>query len=185
MKIIIFFITLLLLSGNSFAYDPAKVAVVDMQRLIDSSSAANSIKEQAKKERDVYQAEVSKEEEKLRKEEEKLNEQRSILTQDAYNDKRREFNDKLAKIQRDFQERRAKQEEILKKSLDQINQVIFEIIDGLAAEKSFDIAIPTSQILYATKKLDITDQVLESLNKKLPKLNLPNENQNKENSKKK
>ncbi len=185
MKKIIIFIALAIFANTTFAYDPARIAVVDMQRLIDSSSAANSIKEQAKKERDVYQAEVSKEEEKLRKEEEKLNEQRSILTQEAYNEKRREFNDKLAKIQRDFQERRAKQEETLKKSLDQINQVIFEIIDGLAAENSFDIAIPTSQILYATKKLDITDQVLESLNKKLPKLSMSGGNQNKENSKKK
>jgi len=100
----------------------------------------------------------------------KLAEQRTLLTQDAFNEKRRQFNEKVTKVQHDFQEKRTSQEAALKKSLDQVNQVVFEIIDSLAQEEGFDIAIPTSQILYASKKLDITEKVLEQLNKKLPKL---------------
>lgn len=167
----ILFVIVLLMSSNAFALvEPAKIVVVDMQKLLESSTAAGGIKEQAKKERDSYQAAVSKEEEQLRKEEAKLAEQRTILTPEAFGEKSRQFKDKVAKVQRDFQEKRGAQEQTLKQSLDQVNQVIFEIIDNLAQEEGFDVAVPTSQILYATKKLDITDKVLERLNQKLPKL---------------
>lgn len=164
------FLLLVLLTNNAYSAEPARISVVDMQKLMNSSTAAMDIKERAKKERDSYQASISKEEDQLRKEEAKLQEQRSILTQEAFNDKARVFKDKVAKVQRNFQEKRAAQEESLKKSLDQVNQVVFEIIDSLAKEEGFDVTIPTSQILYATKSLDITEKVLERLNKKLPKL---------------
>jgi hypothetical protein len=171
MKKLLLLLMFATLSGNVLAGEPAKVAVVDMQKLLDSSTAASGIKGQAKKEREQYQASVAKEEGSLRKEEAKLAEQRTLLTQEAFNEKRRQFNEKVTKVQHDFQEKRTSQEAALKKSLDQVNQVIFEIIDALAQEEGFDIAIPTSQILYAAKKLDITDKVLERLNKKLPQLN--------------
>lgn len=173
MKKLLLVAMLTFVCGGAIAAEPEKsekIVVVDMQKLLESSTAASSIKEQAKKERDSYQASVSKEEEQLRKEEAKLSEQRSILTQEAFAEKGRQFKDKVAKVQRDFQEKRAIQEQRLKQSLDQVNQVIFEIIDNLAQEQGFDIAVPTSQILYATKKLDITDKVLERLNQKLPQL---------------
>lgn len=170
MKKLLFLTILLLLSSNAYSAEPARISVVDMQKLMNASTAAMDIKAQAKKERDSYQASISKEEDQLRKEEAKLQEQRTVITQEAFNEKARKFKDKVAKVQRNFQEKRAAQEEELKKSLDQVNQVVFEIIDALAQEEGFDITIPTSQILYATKSLDITEKVLERLNKKLPKL---------------
>lgn len=170
MKKLIILTALILLSGNAFANEPARIAVVDMQKLSDLSTASIGIKEQAKKERDKYQASISKEEEQLRKEEAKLQEQRTILTSENFAEKSRQFKDKVAKVQRDFQEKRAAQEEMLKKSFDQVNRVTYAIIDDLAKEEGFDITIPASQIFYYDKKFDITEKVLVRLNEKLPQL---------------
>lgn len=172
MKRILLFVILTLLSGNAFAIEAGKIAVVNMQRLIDLSTAASDIKEQAKKDRDAYQAMISKEEDVLRKEEAKLAEQRNILKQEVFAEKSRVFKDKVAKIQRDFQEKRAAQENALNQALGQVNKVIYDIIESLSIEESFDIAIPSAQILYGAPALDITDKVLARLNNKLPTLKL-------------
>ncbi len=55
---------------------------------------------------------------------------------------------------------------------DEIQKAVTGIVADMAKEKGFSIAIPTSQILYADPKLDITDEVLKRLNQKLPKLDV-------------
>ena len=52
----------------------------------------------------------------------------------------------------------------------------------MAEEKNFAVAIPTSQLLFAKKELDISDEVLNRLNAQLAKVTLPSE---KEDGKKK
>lgn len=159
-----------LMCGKAMAVEPAKIVVVDMQKLVESSTAANEIKEKAKKEREAFQAEAEKADEQLNKEDAALAEQRSVLTKEAFNEKFNKFKEKAGKIQHDFQEKRAAQEQVIKQSLDQVNSVIFDIIDGLAKEDGFDIAIPAAQLLHAPQSLDITPKVLERLNQKLPKI---------------
>lgn len=180
MRNLVILAILLLLSGNVFAQEPTRVAVVDMQKLIDSSTAAIDINAQAKKEHDQYQAAISKEEDSLRKEDAKLQEQRSLLTAEVYAEKSRKFKDKVTKAQRSFQEKMVARDEVIKKSFEQIRQATIEIIDSLAQEEGFDITIPKAQTLYATQKLDITDKVLERLNMKLPKLEPLKNSNNKE-----
>ena len=149
------------------------VAVVDIQKVLQESKAAKDIREKIKKKRDKYQDEITKEEEKLREEEKKLASQSGVLSKEAFDQKREEFKEKLIKVQRDVQEKRANLDNTLSGSLAQVQKVVFEIIESLASEKNFELAIPTSQILYAQKGLNITDDVLKRLDKKLPKVKTP------------
>lgn len=149
------------------------IAVVDIQQVLQESKAAKDIREKIKNKRDKYQDEITKEEEKLREEEKKLASQRGVLSKEAFEQKREEFKEKLIKVQRDVQEKRANLDNTLSGSLAQVQKVVFEIIENLAKEKNFELAIPTSQILYAQKGLNITNDVLKRLDKKLPKVKTP------------
>ena len=40
----------------------------------------------------------------------------------------------------------------------------------LSKEQGFDVALPSSQVLYGKETLDISDEVLARLNKQLPKV---------------
>ena len=160
------------LSANANAASLA-IAVVDIQKVLQESKAAKDIREKIKAKRDKYQGEITKAEEKLREEEKKLASQSGVLSKEAFNQKREEFKEKLIKVQRDVQEKRANLDNTLSGSLAQVQQVVFEIIENLAKEKNFELAIPTSQILYARTGLNITDDVLKRLDKKLPKVKTP------------
>ncbi|MCE3233193.1 MAG: outer membrane protein [Rickettsiaceae bacterium] len=169
-KIIGIFAVVLLFSGmNAFAKEGSNdIAVVDIQRVLQDANAAKDIRDQIKVLRDKYQADISKEEEDLRKAEQKLTEQKSILSQDAFKDKREEFKNKLNKAQRDVQEKRTQLDASLNDSIGQVQKVVFDIISEIAKEKGFKLAVPTSQILYSEDSMNITDEVLQRLNKKLP-----------------
>lgn len=170
-------VTMLVFGFSSIAKaDDEYIAVVDIQLVLQDSSAAKDIREQIKQKRDEYQKQITAEEDKLRKEEQALSEQRSILSADAFNEKRDAFKEKLIKVQRDVQEKRSTLDDLLTASLAQVQQVVFDIIHDLAEEKGFKIAIPTSQILYAEEKLNITADVLKILDKKLPKVDINSAN---------
>src|SRR5688500_16951311 len=86
---------LCLLAGqprSALAELPAPViAVVDVQYILQESVASKNIQKQLDAQRQTYQNEISKQEEKLRAAEQELNQQRSNLSADAFSQKRREF----------------------------------------------------------------------------------------------
>lgn len=173
MKKLLFIFLAIALFHNAPAYagkDGLPIAVVDVQKVVQESSAAKDINAQIKASRDKYLGDVTKEEERLRTAEKKLSDQRSLLSAEAFEQKKAQFQEDILKAQRDIQAKRTKLDEAFNKALDQIQVVIYEIIDDLANDKDYQLVLPRSQTLFANKNLDITDEVLARLNKKLPSL---------------
>ncbi len=148
------------------------IAIVDVQKVLQESAAAQDIREQISKKQNDYQTEISKQEESLRAEEKKLNEQKGILSDKAFEKKRDEFKEKVMKFQRNYQEKRASLDKSLNDALGQIQENVLKIIADLAEEKKFKIAIPSSQVMFAQANLNITDEVLKKLNDKLKKVSV-------------
>lgn len=172
-KLTILSITLLLpFFANAADQMATSIVVVDIQKVLQESSAAKDIRQQIKIKRDRYQNDITKQEDKLRKDEKKLSEQRSILSPEAFEKRRDEFKESLIKVQRDVQVKRAKLDGSLSKSLNEVQQVVYQIIESLSGEKEFQLAVPTSQVLFAEESLNITGEVLKRLDKKLPKIKL-------------
>ncbi len=146
------------------------IAVVDIQKVLQESSAANDIREQMKAKRDKYQEEITRQEESLRSEEKKLSEQKGVLSAEAFEAKKDAFKEKLTKVQRDVQVKRSHLDSALNESLSEVQKVVYEIINELAKEEGFKIALPTSVILYVQDPLSITDEVLSRLNTRMPKV---------------
>lgn len=154
----------------AFAADASKVAVVNIQKVMKDSTAAKSVREQLEGKQKAYQTEITKKEEELKKEDEELGKQRSVLAKDAFEKKAQAFRKKATDMQKEVQSKKAMLDSGFERALTDIQQATTGIIADLAKEKGFTMAIPTSQILYADPAMDISDDVLERLNKKLPDL---------------
>jgi outer membrane protein len=86
---------------------PATVAaVIDYQRILRDAAAARSIREQIETRRKAYQEEISKEEQRLHAADKEFAKQRSVLSPEAFAEKRRDFEQDVAEVQRMVQERR-------------------------------------------------------------------------------
>lgn len=160
-------IATLALQGSAFA-EGSKIAIVNIQSIMRDSTAAKSIRTQLESKQKAYQAEISKKEEEMQKEEQSLGSQRETLSKEAFEKKVNAFRTKATSMQKDVQGKKATLDSAFEKALNDVQKVVNDIITELAKSKGFNVAIPSSQLLYAEPEMDITSEVLTKLNAKLP-----------------
>ncbi|MCD6035284.1 MAG: outer membrane protein [Rickettsiales bacterium] len=154
----------------------SEIAVVNVQSIIKSAAASQTIQKQLEAKRAQYQSEIDKQEESLRKQDAELSKQRNILSKEAYEQKVAEFKKHVAEVQKGVQTKRTKLDNAYAAALLEVQKVTVTIISEMASKEGFKVAIPTSQILYAQNGLDISDAVLAELNKRLTKVDVKVEN---------
>ncbi|MDE3015961.1 MAG: OmpH family outer membrane protein [Pseudomonadota bacterium] len=166
---------LLLLPATARA-DGDQIATVNIQQIMKDSTAAQAIREQLDRKQKTFQAEISKKESDLQKQDQDLGKQRSVLSKDAFEKKVSAFRAKVTDAQKEVQSKKALLDNASARAWGEVQKAVTDIVADLAKERNFTVVIasatPTSEILYADSKLDITDEVLKRLNKKLPKFNV-------------
>ncbi len=151
----------------------AVVAIVDYQRILRDARAAKSIREQIEKRRKKYQQEIREQEKALLERERELSRQRSVLSPEAFQKRRRAFEEEAARVQRLVQERRRELDAASAEAYARIRNVIIEIVGGLARDRGFNLVLPSSAVLLFSPKLDLTEDVLQELDRRLPTVEIP------------
>ncbi len=148
----------------------ARVAVLNLQKLMRDSKASQSIRNQIESRREQYQKDISADEERLRQRDQELTEQRALLSAEAFEEQRQQFKQEVTDVQRDVQQMRASLDKAYGSSLAEVQEAITDIIAELSSEKGFAVALPAGQTLYFSQTLDITDDVLTRLDSRLPEV---------------
>lgn len=167
-------ITLAALSFSfpSFAENAPKIAVVNIQKIMRDSQAATSVRDQLKGKQSSFQTELDNKEKELQKEDQELVKQRANLAQDAFNQKVSSFRQKANQARQEIQNKRAQLDKGFSSALTQIQTTTIGIITEIAKEKSIDLVLTGSTVLFANQEMDITDEVLSRLNKKVPSISV-------------
>ncbi len=152
--------------------DAPLIATVNIQQIMRDSTAAQNVREQLDSKQKAFQAEITKKQDQLQKEKAELDKKHSVLSKDAFEEKARAFSNKVTAVQKEVQSKKSLLDNAFSRSLGDIQKVVTDSIADLAKEKGFQVAIPTSEVLYGDPKLDISDEVLKRLNQKLPKLDV-------------
>lgn len=152
---------------------PTVAAVIDYQRVLREAAAARSIREQIEARRKVYQEEISREEQRLHEADKAFAKQRSVLTPEAFAEKRREFEQEVAEVQRLVQERRRALDELSAEALNQVKTALIEVVTSIADERGFNLVLPSSEVLFFARKIDLTETVLAELDARLPRVEIP------------
>lgn len=152
---------------------PAVVAVIDYQRILRDSAAARSIREQVEARRNAYQEEINKQEQRLREADKEVAKQRSLLTTDAFAEKRRQYEQDVAQVQKMVQDRRRELDSVSAGALNEVKKALIVVVTGIADERGFNIVLPTSDVLFFARKIDLTDEVLAKLDESLPDVRVP------------
>jgi outer membrane protein len=151
----------------------AVAAVIDYQRILRDAAAARSIRDQIEARRKSYQEEISKQEQELHEEDKAFAKQRSVLTPEAFAEKRREFEQRVADVQKLVQERRRTLDNVSVAALNEVKKALIEVVTSIADERGFNLVLPTSDVLFFARKIDLTDEVLAKLDARLPDVRVP------------
>jgi Skp family chaperone for outer membrane proteins len=157
-------LAMLLFSNSSYAQENLKIAVVDIQYVLDHSVAVVSLRESIDKMSEKLHKEMSAKELALKNAEAELVKKRDVLGQEQFDAEVNNFYKKVSEAQHDMQQKKAKLEQAHADAIGIVHDSTLKIIADLAKQKKFNIALPISQILYTDDVLSITSEVVSRLN---------------------
>ena len=163
---------ILLSAVTTHAITDAKAVVVDVQYLMENSSAYHSARKQIDEISTALHNKMAETEQSLKREKDALINKRGVVDSKKLEQEIEQFNKKISKIQMDIQKKKSELEQLHGEAVNKIQSYVNQIITTLANEKNFNIAIPSSQLLYAKPQLDITEDVLERLNETIPSVEI-------------
>ena len=170
MKKVFFIFFFLTLCTNIFAQ--GKILYLDVNRLINESDAGKYLNVELNKINKSNIEEFKKIENSIKTEEEKLLKQKNILKADEFNLKVNELRDKY----KSYQElKNNKNEEITKirnNAAGKILEIVNEILSKYSNKKEISLIIEKKNIVIGKTELDVTNEILKLLNKKITKIEI-------------
>jgi len=167
----IFVVTFLLLI-YTHASAEQKVAYLDMKFVLNNSKAGKGAQDFLQKSYNDNQKIFLDEENSLKKEESDLLAQKTILTKEEYQKK----SDDLRKKVIDYQSQRRASLEKITAQRAEARKKLFEKLDPIMKtyikENDISLIIDRKNVLMGNTNLDITNVIVEKLNKELPSLSI-------------
>jgi Skp family chaperone for outer membrane proteins len=163
----------IVLPAQAQSTDAIGIAVIDTQTIYRESEAVKALQDRIDTQRSAYQEELRKKEDSLRAADQELVRQRTILSAEAFAQKRRELEEQVATLQGEVQSRRSGLEKQFNQGMKQVQRVLVEIAREIAEERGVDLVIEKGAIVLVRPELEITSEVLKRLNEKLPMVQVP------------
>lgn len=173
MKFVFFIALITVVASDSFAQESSKkIAAIDMARIFTESKAVQDIQRQVKKKGDSFQKEITGLEDIARAEAEKLEKEKEQLSHLMYAQRQEEIQKKVVTFQNLAIDRKEQVDKAYMQAMDQVKDAFQVVLGQVAKERGVAIVHPVQQVVYMDPDLalDITDLVMDKLDKKLPKV---------------
>ena len=145
---------------------PARVAVIDVNKVLMNSTVGKTAYERLKKMQDDRVAQAKKLDEEMAALDKEINEKKLTLSEDKLNDMSKKLNDRKIAMQRFAQDADRDIGEARDKSLAELEQKIKPVIDAVGKEMGLAVIFNKfeSGLVYASDAIDITDTVVKRFN---------------------
>ncbi len=147
--------------------DVAKIGVVDIQKILLTSSAGKMAKAQINKKAREMEARLTEKKEEIDKLKETLEREALVMSKETREEREREIRIKI----NDIKSLKKKFEKDLKtiegKVVKRIQSDMATIVQELGKNEGFLLIITNQVVLYAPSTIDITDQLIQSYNTSL------------------
>jgi len=160
--------TLIVLSSfYTCSYGQDKIVFLDLDKVVINTKAGKSIIDKLEKSKKAALQKFEKKERDLKKKEDEIKKQKNIISEEELKKRlvefRREvssFRENRQKLINDFnQKRKAEFDEFFKK--------ITPIIESYVSEKNIDILLDKKNIFVASKKKNITSEIIKIIDSKI------------------
>jgi outer membrane protein len=151
-------------TNYSFAADVAKIGVLDLQKILETSAAGKLIQAELKKEKDKMEADLQKRGTEIENIRKRLERESMVMGKEMREEKERESRIKI----NDFKTLQKKYRSDLQKLegglMNQFKTNIDEIVKGMGKKEGYLLIINKFGVIYAPNSIDITDEVIGKLN---------------------
>ena len=168
-QIIKIFILFLIFINHSIAEN---IAFIDMESILKNSKLGVSINKQIEKKTETSQNNLKQMEENIRKKDSELNAQKNIISDEEFQKKVKILNADLQNYQRALQENRNSINNYKITATGKLLKSLKPILAEYSIEKNISVIFQKKDLIIAKNSLNITDEIIKILNKKITKINL-------------
>ena len=172
-KIILAFFLTFLFGFNSIAetnYPFTSIAIVDLNLILTDSKAAKNATKQFEAIQKSTEDEIVASDKEMLDERNRLIEQQSVIAPEAFELKAKDFEKKLQNYNTEKQAKLRKLEGVLQKARNEILENVKPILEELSQELGVTVILEKNSVLLSANNMDITNDIVKKLNKKLPKI---------------
>ncbi|WP_282608215.1 OmpH family outer membrane protein [Pelagibius sp. Alg239-R121] len=162
-----------LAQAQTEAANPAVIGILDTQKVLRESVAMRSLSKEMEARRSTFQEELRQREDELRSADQELARQRSILSAEAFAEKRSELEQQVASLQRQVQARRKELDRVYGQAVKQVQGALVTIAQQIATERKLDLVLPKTAVVLVRNDMEITDEVVKRLNETLTEVTVP------------
>ena len=164
-KFVIIFIVFL--ASPSFAQSEGQIVYLDLDTIVSKTKAGKLIISNLEKSKKKALSKFEKKGKELKKIESDINKQKNILSEDELKNKLVKFRKEITTYQN---ERQKVINDFNKKKIEEFNNFfkkVTPIIQSYVSEKKIDIVLDKKNIFVASKKKDITAEIIKLIDSKL------------------
>ena len=166
---VITFFIFIFFNHVSFAADVAKIGVIDLQKILETSAAGKSIQTELKKEKDKMESDLKKKGTEIENIRKRLEREAMVMGKEMREEKERESRIKINDFKSLQKKYRTDLQKLEANLMNQLKTDIDEIVKQLGKKGGYLLIINKFGVLYSPNSIDITDKVIGTLNTKTAK----------------
>lgn len=158
------------ISAEAVSGADLRIAVIRMDAIQSEATALKDLRKQKEAYETKLRDELTRDQKALEKEKAEIEKSQDILSRDALARRVNDYQNRVTKLQRDLSERAQSIEESFQKALSEVQAKHLDpIIEGTIAKKNLSLVIDGrfARVGESAQNLDITDEVVSALNKKV------------------
>ena len=159
--------------GRGPAPPAAVIGVLGIPDIMHASTAAQQVEKLISERREKLNEDAQKEQVAWRDLQQALANQRASLNADQIRTKERELQERITNSQRQFRDRNRFIQEAAQVGLAQIERMLIATIRQVAESRGMNLVLHRAQVALNINEFDITEPVVEQMNKTLPSVVLP------------
>jgi outer membrane protein len=155
--------------GNAVAADVAKIAILNLQRVLETSDPGKVARDQIEKKKDKMLQEMNAKGAEIDALQKQLERESMVMSQEKRDEKEREYRIKQNDFRALNKKNNDEMQSLQKELLDKIVKDVFDLADDIGKKEGYLLIIRSETVVYAPGAIDITDQFIKQLNEKYAK----------------
>jgi outer membrane protein len=147
-----------------YAADVAKIGVVDMQRLLETSESGKAAQAKIKAKKDKMEQELKQKGAELEELRKQLEREAMVMSKEKRAEKEREGRIKLNDFKTLQKSYRAELQALEKELVSKLRKDTFELIEEIGKKEGYLLIINNFSVMYSPGSIDITDRLIKELN---------------------
>jgi len=161
-------VALVALSVTVQAAEGTRIAVVNLQTVLETSVAGKAAQEQLKTQRDKLEGDLKQKGNELQELEKRLQRDSMVMSKETREDKEREFRIKASDFQALQKKYRSDLQDLERQLMGDLQKDISALVSEIGKKEGYQLVISSIGVLYSQPAIDITARLVQELNAAKP-----------------